>query len=372
MMLGLGVGGVAVGLFHLLTHAFFKALLFLGAGSVIHGCHDEQDIRRMGGLRRFMPVTFATYAVGMMALAGVIPLAGFWSKDGILHAAHAWSPSHGPFFLGLFGALVTAFYMTRQVCYVFLGERRAGTPPSLAAHREAEPNAECGTRKAEDETRNAECAMRNGKLIESQAYESPKVMTVPLVVLAVFAALMGFLGTPMWPWLQTYLDAGHGGTTLGQVIPLMLISTVVAAAGIGIGWVLYGQRPPKRVESPDVLDRLRPAWFRVLRERFFVDELYEATVVRLTARFCRFCHSLDAMVLEGLVTVTAYLVLGVSWLARLVDEYAVNLGFDRGCERLRAGGGFVSRLQDGQIQNDLRALGVSLTVFLLLLLWGCR
>ena len=214
--------------------------------------------------------------------------------------------------------------------------------------------------------------MRNGKLIESQACESPRVMTVPLVVLAVFAGLLGLLGTPMWPWLQTYLDAGHGGTTLSQVIPLMLISTVVAAAGIGLGWLLYGRRPPKHVETPDVLERLRPAWFRVLRERFFVDELYDATVVRLTARFCRFCHSLDAMGLEGLVTVTAYLVLGVSWLARLVDEYAVNLGFDRGCEQLRAGGGFLSRLQDGQIQNYLRALGVSLTVFLLLLLWGCR
>ena len=358
MMLGLGVGGVAVGLFHLLTHAFFKALLFLGAGSVIHGCHDEQDIRRMGGLRRFMPVTFATYAVGMMALAGIIPLAGFWSKDAILHAAHAWSPSHGPFYLGLFGALVTAFYMTRQVCYVFLGEPRTVTPPSLAAHREAEPNAECG--------------MRNGKLIESQAYESPRVMTVPLVVLAVFAGLLGLLGTPVWPWLQTYLSAGHGGTTLGPVIPLMLISTVVAAAGIGLGWLLYGRRPPKHTETPDVLERLRPAWFGVFRERFFVDELYDATVVRWTARFCRFCHSLDAMVLEGLVTVMAYLVLGVSWLARLVDDYAVNLGFDRGCERLRAGGGFLSRLQDGQVQNYLRALGLSLTVFLLLLLWGCR
>ena len=412
MMLGLGVGGVAVGLFHLLTHAFFKALLFLGAGSVIHGCQDEQDIRRMGGLRKFMPVTFATYAVGMMALAGVIPLAGFWSKDAILHAAHAWSPSHGPFYLGLFGALVTAFYMTRQVCYVFLGERRrmvpvsseggspeaphpvldrplpigggegrgeGAAPSSLAMRYGADPNAEGGTRSAErgarndgGETRNAECGMRNGKLIESQACESPRVMTVPLVVLAVFAGLLGLLGTPMWPWLQTYLDAGHGGTTLGQVLPLMLISTVVAAAGIGLGWLLYGRRPPKHTETPDVLERLRPAWFRVLRERFFVDELYDATVVRLTARFCRFCYALDAMVLEGLVTVTAYLVLGVSWLARLVDEYAVNLGFDRGCERLRAGGGFLSRLQDGQIQNYLRTLGVSLTVFLLLLLWGCR
>jgi NADH-quinone oxidoreductase subunit L len=116
MMMGLGVGGVAVGMFHLITHAFFKALLFLGAGSVIHGCHEEQDIRRMGGLKKFMPITFATYAVGMLALCG-FPLffSGFWSKDAILHAAQAWSISRVPFYLGSFGALLTAFYMTRQV-----------------------------------------------------------------------------------------------------------------------------------------------------------------------------------------------------------------------------------------------------------------
>src|SRR5206468_9021612 len=113
-------------MFHLLTHAFFKALLFLGAGSVIHGCHEEQDIRRMGGLRKFMPVTFATYAIGMMALSGV-PLffSGFWSKDEILHSAWVWRlHSPWPFYLGAFGALLTAFYMTRQIWYVFFGSPR--------------------------------------------------------------------------------------------------------------------------------------------------------------------------------------------------------------------------------------------------------
>ncbi|HVY71292.1 MAG TPA: NADH-quinone oxidoreductase subunit L, partial [Verrucomicrobiae bacterium] len=126
MFMGLGVGGVSVGMFHLITHAFFKALLFLGAGSVIHGCREEQEIQRMGGLRKYMPVTFAAYAVGMMALAGV-PLffSGFWSKDEILHQAAHWT-SKGPFLLGAFGALLTAFYMTRQMCYVFFGEYRGG------------------------------------------------------------------------------------------------------------------------------------------------------------------------------------------------------------------------------------------------------
>jgi NADH-quinone oxidoreductase subunit L len=126
-------------MFHLITHAFFKALLFLGAGSVIHGCHDEQDIRYLGGLRKLMPITFATYAAGMMALCGV-PLffSGFWSKDAILHAAHRWPVSSWPFYLGVFGALLTAFYMTRQVCYVFLGRSRARVAP---ARTEGTPDA---------------------------------------------------------------------------------------------------------------------------------------------------------------------------------------------------------------------------------------
>ena len=135
MMMGLGVGGVAVGMFHLITHAFFKALLFLGSGSVIHGCHEEQDVRKMGGLKKYMPVTFAVYAVGMLALAG-FPLffSGFWSKDEILHSAHNWSVSHIPFLLGCAGALFTAFYMTRQVALVFFGNYRGHEEKSAHGH----------------------------------------------------------------------------------------------------------------------------------------------------------------------------------------------------------------------------------------------
>src|SRR5690606_24327130 len=133
MMIGLGTGGVAVGMFHLITHAFFKALLFMGAGSVIHGCHDEQDIRKLGGIRNYMPATFLTYAVGMMALSG-FPLffSGFWSKDAILHAAHSWSVSHIPFYLGVAGAFLTAFYMTRQMALVFWGKYRGHERPAVA------------------------------------------------------------------------------------------------------------------------------------------------------------------------------------------------------------------------------------------------
>jgi NADH-quinone oxidoreductase subunit L len=328
MMLGLGTGGVAVGMFHLITHAFFKALLFLGAGSVIHGCHEEQDIRRMGGLRGTMPITFLTYAVGMLALAGVPLFAGFWSKDEILHAAHGWPMSHIPFFLGLAGALLTAFYMTRQVCYVFLGTYRGAGKP----------------------------------------HESPRIMTVPLVVLAVFAALLGFIGTPFWPGFQIWLGADHGPVAWLGTMVLMLVSTLIVAAGIGLGWWLYGQR----TGTTDPLEVRWPGAFRVLRDRFYVDELYERSVLRWHDGFARFCRRLDDVVVEGAIRAVSVLVVGLAWLNRLADEYLVNPGFDRGCDGLRNGGGWLARLHDGRVQTSLRVMGVALTVLLLLLVWGCR
>src|SRR6266571_1083788 len=164
MMVSLGVGGVAAGIMHLLAHGFFKALLFLGSGSVIHGCHGEQDIRKMGGLRRLMPVTFLTYAVGMMALSGVpIFFSGGWTKEEILHATAHWPPSHVPYYLILVGVVLTALYMTRQLIYVFFGNARAAS---------------------------------------AQAHESPRVMTLPLIALAICSIAFCFVLAPAWPWLH--------------------------------------------------------------------------------------------------------------------------------------------------------------------------
>jgi len=347
MMIGLGVGGIAVGMFHLITHAFFKALLFLGAGSVIHGCHEEQDIRRMGGLRIQMPVTFATYAIGMMALSGV-PLffSGFWSKDEILHAAWLWQPSKGPFLLGVAGAFLTAFYMTRQICFVFFGHSRAGVSPDHGPGQ-------------------------TSRLADSAPHESPRVMTVPLVILAASSIVLGFIGTPAWPWFQHYLGAAHEEVAWGGVLSLMLFSALVVFAGIGIAGLIYGLLQPETAEKKDTLESLSPSVFALLQDKFYVDELYEGTVVRANAGLARFCHWLDATVLDTAVLGITYLVLGLSWLNRVLDEYVVNLGFDQACGRLRRGGGFLSRLQDGQVQNYLRVLGLALTVLLLLLTWGC-
>ncbi|MGO8929226.1 MAG: NADH-quinone oxidoreductase subunit L [Limisphaerales bacterium] len=370
MMLGLGTGGVAVGMFHLITHAFFKALLFLGAGSVIHGCQDEQDIRRMGGLRKLMPVTFATYAVGMLALSG-FPLlfSGFWSKDEILHAARGWS-TPAPFYLGCLAALLTAFYMTRQVCYVFFGQSRAGVSPALDAQAAHPP---------ENAPPLGVLPSHSGQAgrLPYVPHESPAVMTIPLLVLAALSILLGFVGTPAWPWFQGFLSGenatGHFDRLLEpQVLGLMALSTFVVFVGLGLGWWLYGRLPLRGADQPDALERYQPDLFALLRRKYFVDEIYERSVIRFNAWAARACDWLDYWVWNGVVQVLSLIVVGLAWLNRSLDEYVVNLGFDEGCRRLIKGGRLMSRLQGGRVQNYLRFIGVALVVLVLVLIWGCR
>jgi NADH:ubiquinone oxidoreductase subunit 5 (subunit L)/multisubunit Na+/H+ antiporter MnhA subunit len=360
MFIGLGAGGVAVGMFHLLTHAFFKALLFLGAGSVIHGCHDEQDIRRMGSLKKFMPVTFATYAIGMMALAG-FPLvtSGFWSKDEILHAAALWPSSKWPFLMGLAGAFLTALYMTRQIWYVFFGSARscdrevAGTSQRVVEN-EASPPAHAGSDKP---------------------HESPAVMTIPLVVLAVGAVGLSVFGTPVWPWFHSYLS-GHPPRLMTSIevstLLIMLFSSVMALGGIALGGWLYSRRGPQKAEAPDPLEELQPDIFATLRGKFFIDELYEISVIRWSAACARACRWLDETVWDNAVRAVALLTLGLSWLNRLLDEFVVNLGFDQGCGGLRLGARLLSLWQNGQVQRYLRVIGLALAIFIVIFIWGCK
>ncbi|MFZ0826660.1 MAG: NADH-quinone oxidoreductase subunit L [Verrucomicrobiia bacterium] len=359
MMLGLGVGGVAVGMFHLITHAFFKALLFLGSGSVIHGCHEEQDVRKMGGLKKFMPVTFATYAIGMLALSG-FPLlfSGFWSKDEILHSAHGWPVSHIPFFLGCAGALLTAFYMTRQVALVFFGEYRGGVRQNAADSHIPK----------KEQPLSAESR-------DAVPHESPAVMTVPLVILAIFAVLLGFVGTPAWPWFDGFLNGepavlNFSKLTEGGTLGLMLASAVIVFTGLGLGWWLYGKRQRKTAEEPDVLQVAQPAVFRLLENKYYVDEIYDATMVRFNAWAARFCDFLDHWIWGGMVLLVTWVTLGLSWFYRCTDEFVVNLGFDTGCETLREGGDEMSKWHSGRVQTYLRVTGVALVVLVLFLIWG--
>jgi NADH-quinone oxidoreductase subunit L len=355
MMMGLGVGGVAVGMFHLITHAFFKAQLFLGAGSVIHGCHEEQDIRRMGGLKKFMPITFATYAVGMLALCG-FPLffSGFWSKDAILHAAQLWSISRVPFYLGTFGALLTAFYMTRQVYYVFFGESRLARNHELSLIVDAK-------------------YQEHG--IPASPHESPATMTVPLVILAAFAILLGVLGTPAWPWFDSFLNGQPtmlhaAGFFENGILPVMLTSSIIVFLGLGLGWWFYGRKPTASAEEPDVLERLQPQIFNLLRHKFYVDEFYQATFIRCNVWLSRVSTWLDRWIWHGAVWVTSHLVLGLSWIARSADTHVVNPCFDQGCHSVTAGGRLLARLQNGRTQNYLRLVGVVFAVLIVFLIWS--
>ena len=355
MMIGLGTGGVAVGMFHLITHAFFKALLFLGAGSVIHGCREEQDIRYMGGLKKFMPVTFATYAVGMLALCG-FPLffSGFWSKDAILHAAHAWNISPVPFYLGSFGALLTAFYMTRQVYYVFFGESRLG------------PNRE---------VRHASDFADRGHVIPASPHESPAVMTIPLVILASFAILLGVIGTPAWPWFDSFLNGqsatpNFAGFFENGILPIMLSSSMIVFAGLGLGWWFYGRQPIVAAGAPDALERMQPQLFNLLRHKFYVDEFYQATFIRWTRWLSLVSAWSDRWIWHGAVWAVSYLVLGLSWVARAGDTHVVNLCFDEGCNRVTAGGKFLARLQNGRTQSYLGMVGVAFAALVVLLIWS--
>ena len=349
MMVGLATGGVAVGMFHLITHAFFKALLFMGAGSVIHGCHEEQDIRHMGALRKTMPVTFATYSIGMLALSGFpIFFSGFWSKDAIIGAAHDWSVSKGPFVLLLLGALLTAFYMTRQMMYVYFGEWRG----------------------------------------HGHAHESPRAMTMPLAILAVFAVGLGVLGTPAWPWFSSFLASkpvafSMEGFSEPGLMPLMLFSTLLVFLGLGAGWWLYGRKPIEKPahapehwhkgehgneplhghgEMVDVLDRAAPTVWGWLARRLYWDELYAATVLRLYAACAWTAYWLDRRVWGGIVAAVSGGFRRLGWVNKSVDSLWIDGTFDKGCEELTTSGGVLAWLQAGRAPGYLRTMGIGLLV----------
>ena len=157
-----------------------------------------------------------------------------------------------------------------------------------------------------------------------------------------------------------------------EVLRLMVLSSAVVFAGLGLGWWLYGRKPVRSAGEPDVLERLQPEVFALLRRKYFVDEIYEASVIRFNAWWAQVCDWLDYWVWNGVVQLLSLLVVGLAWLNRYFDEYVVNSGFDEGCRRLTKGGTLMSRLQSGRVQRYLRLIGVALAVLVLFLIWGCR
>jgi len=263
MVAACGMGAYVAAIFHLLTHGIFKALLFLAAGSVIHGTHDTQDMRRMGGLKDAMPITFRTYLIGALALAGIFPLAGFWSKDEIL--AHAVGHGHTPIFIILFiTSLFTAFYMGRQVALIFFGTQR---DPSYHPH------------------------------------ESPQVMTIPLIVLAVGAIIGGAINLPVLHWLTNWLEPVLHEKAGEFNLWLALIATV-GAVGMGyLGWWIYTTNAAKiKIGGKDPIYRYSGDIWEGMAEAWYLDRLYQRTVVAGFERLSDFlARVFDPQGVDGLV-----------------------------------------------------------------------
>jgi NADH-quinone oxidoreductase subunit L len=327
MMVSLGVGGVAAGIMHLLAHGFFKALLFLGSGSVIHACHDEQDIRHMGGLRRVMPVTFVTYAIGMMALSGV-PLffSGAWTKEEILHATSLWSPSRVPYWLMLIGVVLTALYMTRQMIYVFFGPRR-----TAAEH----------------------------------AHESPPVMTLPLIMLAFCVIVFSVVLTPAWPWLHDYLSGERPILNFGLFIQQALyLALVLVALGVGLGILIY-----RRASEIDPVERALPPVFHFLRNRMWLDELYDRTVLALARFAAQLSDFLDRYLWDGIVRFLGALAQLFASLTKGFDEGGINARVDDTADAARGFGQLISRVQSGQVQVYLSVIALGMVALLIFYAW---
>jgi NADH-quinone oxidoreductase subunit L len=334
MMLALGVGSWVAAIFHLLTHAFFKALLFLCAGSVIHATHHEQDMRRLGGLSKRMRITFVTFAIGMMALAGFpFVFSGFWSKEAILMAAGEWHVSQLPFFMGLSAVVLTAFYMTRLLSEIFFGQPRT----AATAH----------------------------------AHENRAVMTVPLIILAVFAVALGFIGTPAWPWLQARLTGQEiVGGHLIENGPKVLLSITLVGIGLGIGWALYGRRPRADITSPDPLRTRIPGVFAFLEGQMKFNEFYAATFGKLTALAARLADNFDRTAIGRVVSLLGRGGEIAGQLNRRGDEQGLNAGFDSASETLRASGQAYSRGQTGRAHGYLRTIAVAFAVLVFLAFAG--
>jgi len=265
MFLAVGTGAYAAAIFHMITHAFFKALMFLGAGSVIHGMHDEQDMRRMGALRKVMPITAGTFLVGALAISGVPPFSGFWSKDEILSFALHDNPAL--YVVGLFTAGLTAFYIFRLVFMTFYGDARWG------ASIDAEIAAKEAHMVGADDTEVADGAEPEPSAVAvltdthhddhhgGAPHESPWPMTVPLVVLAIGAAFMGFINLPFSPslefltnWLEPVTGANETVFELStaKLLAELAISTTMALLGITLAYFVYLRHKldPKRIELP--------------------------------------------------------------------------------------------------------------------------
>ncbi|MBD3413799.1 MAG: NADH-quinone oxidoreductase subunit L [Candidatus Aminicenantes bacterium] len=292
MFIGCGVGAFAAGIFHLYTHAFFKSLLFLAAGSVMHALSGELDMRKMGGLKKYMPYTYPTFLIGAIAIAGVPFLSGFFSKDAILTAAFA-NGQYVIWALGLSGAVLTAFYMFRLIFLTFHGKERI--QPEAKKH----------------------------------LHESPSVMTVPLSILAFFSVVAGYAGLPVVlgknvNWFQNFLSPlmhpGHEAhLNLTTEWLLIGVSIVVALGGIWIAYLFYLRNP----QIPHRIAARFPFLYKLLVHKYYVDEAYDTVFVKPAIKGSEFVYQkFDLNVIDGAVNKTAA---GSGWLGKTLSYLQTGL-----------------------------------------------
>jgi NADH-quinone oxidoreductase subunit L len=281
----------------MVAHAFFKALLFLGAGSVIHGLHDEQDLKKMGNLRKYMKLTFVTFGIGWLAIAGIPPLSGFFAKGDILDNAFARYPVL--WVVGLVTAGLTAYYMTRLVVLAFFGEDRWRATGSTSAHGEG-----------------------------AAPHESPWVMALPLVVLSVLALVGGLLDLPghhpsfdplgwLAPVFGSALYQSHQST--GTLWTLAIVDGVVALVGLGLAYSIWSRRSARPALEPVVLQK-----------SYYIDEVYDTVIGRPAEGLARFTAVFDNKVIDGAVNGVARLARGAGGGLRriqtgFVRQYALGI-----------------------------------------------
>ena len=392
MFLAMGMGAFAAGAFHLMTHAFFKALLFLGSGAVIHAMAGEQDMRKMGALRTFLPVTYVTMFVGTLAIAGVPPLAGFFSKDEILY--QTFLHNRALWVIAVVTALMTAFYMFRLVSMTFHGVYRGRPIPHAAAAPAVAMAAAHGVAHPTDLHAHGQAQKDDHDVSHGHAdahawhgpHEAPAAMTVPLMILAVGAIVAGFVGVPaalgganaIEHFLAPSFSAPaaavvHGGASAGASLAeaahaagaeggpaeavvhlstgaemgLMVFSVLVAVLGIWLARRFYIQHP----ETPERFAERWPGAYRTLLNKYYVDELYDATVIRGTLGSARRMWRFDLGVVDGAVNGSGLVTRVTSFFSGLFDRFVVD-GLVNLVGWATGESSFVTRkLQTGLIQN---------------------
>lgn len=321
MVMAMGVGAYSAGLFHLMTHAYFKAMLFLGSGSVIHGMeavvgHDPvlaQDMRLMGGLRKYMPITALTFLIGTLAICGIPPFAGFWSKDEILSSTFAVNPALWA--IGWLTAGITAFYMFRMYFSTFEGSFRGNDQATRRQLKQAHLqrlglSLGPGAMNPQELTLDSEDDHSGDSHHGHEPHESPLAMTFPLLVLAVPSVLIGLLGTPFANFFEAFIHPGGVAEELEAFdwseFTLMAGSSVaIATVGIVLAVLMYRTRV---IDAGAIASKI-PFLYNVSLHKWYVDDLYEVVFVQGSRRLAKQVLNIDIRIVDGLVNFTGFVTL---------------------------------------------------------------